>query len=261
MSGLRAAARIKPVIALKVGRHAAGAEASMSHTGALVGSDETFSAALSRSGVLRVETIGQLFASAKALSSLHYRGPSERLVIITNGGGPGVMAADRATDHGIELSSLSEATMTALNEVLPVVWSHNNPVDIIGDAPPKRYQQAIDICLEDPGVDGAIVILTPQAMTKPTEVAEAVIKSAKKSSKPVMTSWMGGGQVEAARTLFNQAHVPDFGTLENAVDAFSYLARYNRNQRLLLQTPARQTSGPVSYTHLRAHETKTRISV
>ena len=169
MSSLRAAARIKPVIALKVGRHAAGAEASMSHTGALVGSDETFSAALSRSGVLRVETIGQLFAAAKALSSSHYRGASERLVIITNGGGPGVMAADRATDMGIELSSLGEETMTALNEVLPAVWSHSNPVDIIGDAPPDRYQQAIDICLEDPGVDGAIVILTPQAMTQPTE--------------------------------------------------------------------------------------------
>ena len=243
MSSLRAAARIKPVIALKVGRHAAGAEASMSHTGALVGSDETFSAALSRSGVLRVETIGQLFAAAKALSSLHYRGASERLVIITNGGGPGVMAADRATDQGIELSSLSTETMAALDEALPGVWSHSNPVDIIGDAPPERYQQAIDICLADPGVDGAIVILTPQAMTRPTEVAQAVIKSAEKSSKPIMTSWMGGAQVEKARTLFNQARVPDFRTLENAVDAFSYLARYNRNQRLLLQTPARLTSG------------------
>ena len=243
MSSLRAAARIKPVIALKVGRHAAGAEASMSHTGALVGSDETFSAALSRSGVLRVGTIGQLFAAAKALSSLHYRGASERLVIITNGGGPGVMAADRATDQGIELSSLSTKTMAALDEVLPGVWSHSNPVDIIGDAPPQRYQQAIDICLADAGVDGAIVILTPQAMTKPTEVAKAVIKSAEKSSKPIMTSWMGGAQVEKARTLFNQARVPDFRTLENAVDAFSYLARYNRNQRLLLQTPARLTSG------------------
>jgi acetyltransferase len=243
MSSLRAAARIKPVIALKVGRHAAGAEASMSHTGALVGSDDTFSAALSRSGVLRVETIGQLFAAAKALSSLHYRGASGQLVIITNGGGPGVMAADRATDQEIELSSLGPETMTALNKVLPSVWSHSNPVDIIGDAPPERYQQAIDICLEDPGVDGAIVILTPQAMTRPTEVAEAVIKSAQKSSKPVMTSWMGGPQVDAARELFNNAHVPDFGTLENAVDAFSYLATYNRNQRLLLQTPARLTSG------------------
>ncbi|MGB5492408.1 MAG: GNAT family N-acetyltransferase, partial [Woeseiaceae bacterium] len=237
------AARIKPVIALKVGRHAAGAEASMSHTGALVGSDETFSAALSRSGVLRVETIGQLFAAAKALSSTHYRGPSERLVIVTNGGGPGVMAADRATDQGIELSSLSVETMAALNKVLPDVWSHSNPVDIIGDAPPERYQQAVDICLKDPGVDGAIVILTPQAMTRPTEVAEAIIKSASKSKKPIMTSWMGGSQVEAARELFNNAHVPDFGTLENAVDAFSYLARYNRNQRLLLLTPARLTTG------------------
>jgi acetyltransferase len=239
MSSLRAAARVKPVIALKVGRHAAGAKASMSHTGALVGSDETFSAALSRSGVLRVETIGQLFAAAKALSSAHFRGASERLVIITNGGGPGVMAADRAVDQGITLSSLSPETMSALNEVLPDVWSHSNPVDIIGDAPPERYQQAIDICLQDPDIDGAIVILTPQAMTRPTEVAEAVIRSAKKSNKPVMTSWMGGGQVGEARVLFDKAHVPDFGMLENAVDAFSYVARYKQNQRLLLQTPAR----------------------
>jgi acetyltransferase len=242
MSSLRAAARIKPVIALKVGRHSAGAEASMSHTGALVGSDETFSAALSRSGVLRVETIGQLFAAAKALSSPRTRSASEHLVIITNGGGPGVMAADRATDQGIELSTLREETIAALNEVLPEVWSHSNPVDVLGDAPPERYQQALDICLKDPGVDGAIVILTPQAMTQPTEVAEAVIESAQNSDKPVMTSWMGGTQVSAARKLLNNSHIPDFGTLETAVDAFSYLARYNRNQRLLLQTPARLSS-------------------
>ena len=238
MSSLRAAARIKPVIALKVGRHSAGAEASMSHTGALVGSDETFAAALSRSGVLRVETISQLFSAAKALSSTHYRGKSERLVIITNGGGPGVMAADRAVDRDIELSTLSAETMTALDAVLPSVWSHGNPVDIIGDAPPERYEQALDICLKDPGVDGAIVILTPQAMTRPTEVAEAVIKSAARNKKPIMTSWMGGDQVAEARKRFNSAHVPDFRTLENAVDAFSYLARYNKNQRLLLQTPS-----------------------
>ena len=245
MSSLRAAARVQPVIALKVGRHAAGAEASMSHTGALVGSDETFAAALSRSGVLRVESIGQLFAAAKALSSLHYRGASEQLVIITNGGGPGVMAADRATDQGIELSTLSAETITALNEVLPEVWSHGNPVDIIGDAPPERYQQALDICLADPGVGGAIVILTPQAMTQPTRVAEALITSAEKSNKPIMTSWMGGNQVEEARQLFNNARIPDFRTLENAVDAFSYIATYNKNQRLLLQTPARLTGGQV----------------
>lgn len=215
----------------------------MSHTGALVGSDETFSAALSRSGVLRVETIGQLFAAAKALSSARFGGGSERLVIITNGGGPGVMAADRAVDQGITLSSLSDQTLSALNEVLPGVWSHSNPVDIIGDAPPERYQQAIDICLQDPEIDGAIVILTPQAMTRPTEVAEAVIQSAGKSTKPVMTSWMGGGQVSEARAKFDKAHVPDFSTLENAVDAFSYLARHKQNQRLLLQTPARLDGG------------------
>ena len=243
MSSVRAAARAKPVIALKVGRHAAGAEASMSHTGALVGSDRTFSAALARSGVLRVETVNQLFAAAKALSTPRYRSASERLVIITNGGGPGVMAADRATDQGIELSELSAETMRALDEVLPTVWSRNNPVDVIGDAPPDRYQKTLDICLADPGVDGAIVILTPQAMTRPTEVAQAVATAAKKSKKPVMTSWMGGGQVEAARDIFNIARVPGFRTLENAVDAFSYLARYNMNQRLLLQTPAPLTSG------------------
>ena len=243
MSSLRAAARIKPVIALKVGRHAAGAEASMSHTGALVGSDVTFSAALSRSGVLRVESIGQLFAAAKALSTSHYRRPSEHLVIITNGGGPGVMAADRATDHGIELSALSEETITALNEVLPSVWSHANPVDIIGDATPERYRNAIEICLRDPGVDGAIVILTPQAMTEPTKVAEAVIEVAAQSKKPILASWMGGRQVEEARQLLTNARIPEFRTLENAVDAFSYLARYNRNQRLLLQTPSRLPGG------------------
>jgi len=243
MSSLRAAARIKPVIALKVGRHSAGAEASMSHTGALAGSDETFSAALSRSGVLRVESIGQLFAAAKALSTAHYRRAFERLVIITNGGGPGVMAADRATDRGIELSTLSDETVTALNAVLPAVWSHSNPVDIIGDATPERYRSALDLCLQDPGVDGAIVILTPQAMTEPTRVAEAVIKTAANIKKPILTNWMGGNQVEAARRLFNNSHIPDFRMLENAVDAFSYLATWNRNQRLLLQTPSRLTRG------------------
>ena len=243
MSSLRAAARIKPVIALKVGRHAAGAEASMSHTGALVGSDETFSAALSRSGVLRVESVSQLFAAAKVLSRSHYRVASDRLVIITNGGGPGVMAADRATDRGIELSKLSPETITALNEVLPGVWSHGNPVDIIGDAPPARYSEAVDICLADPGVDGAIVILTPQAMTEPTLVAEEIIKSAENSKKPILTSWMGGAQVEEARQALNKARIPDFNMLEDAVDAFSFIGTYIRNQRLLLQTPARLTGG------------------
>ncbi|MES9832770.1 MAG: bifunctional acetate--CoA ligase family protein/GNAT family N-acetyltransferase [Candidatus Thiodiazotropha sp. DIVDIV] len=240
MSGLRAAARIKPVIVLKVGRHAAGAEASMSHTGALVGSDETFSAALSRSGVLRVETISQLFSAAKALSS-RYQVYGGKLAIITNGGGPGVMAADRASDLNIELAQFSDETIKALNESLPDVWSHSNPVDIIGEAPPERYRAAVDICLNDPGVDGTIVILTPQAMTKPDEVAQELIDLADKHKKPILTSWMGGKQIENARKLFNNARLPSFRTLENAVDAFHYLSSHQKNQRLLLQTPAKSS--------------------
>jgi acetyltransferase len=241
MSSLRAAARIKPVIALKVGRHAAGAEASMSHTGAMVGSDETFSAALSRSGVLRVKSVSQLFGAARVLSSENPRIAADHLVIITNGGGPGVMAADRATDVGIELATLSEETIEKLNEVLPAVWSHGNPVDIIGDAPPERYSAAVRICLEDPGVDGAIVVLTPQAMTEPTLVAKELIETARNSQKPVLTSWMGGSQVAEGRRLLREAHVPSFSLIEDAVDAFSFIGTYNRNQRLLLQTPARLT--------------------
>ncbi|MCU7811130.1 MAG: bifunctional acetate--CoA ligase family protein/GNAT family N-acetyltransferase [Candidatus Thiodiazotropha sp. (ex Notomyrtea botanica)] len=238
MSGLRAAARIKPVIVLKVGRHAAGAEASMSHTGALVGSDETFSAALARSGVLRVETISQLFSAAKALSA-RSRVYGDKLAIITNGGGPGVMAADRASDLDIELAQFSDETVKALNKALPDVWSHGNPVDVIGDAPPERYRAAVDICLNDPEVDGAIVILTPQAMTEPDEVAKVLIELADQHKKPILTSWMGGKQVENARKLFNNAKLPSFRTLENAVDAFHYLSSYQKNQRLLLQTPAK----------------------
>jgi acetyltransferase len=238
MSGLRAAARIKPVIVLKAGRHTAGAAASMSHTGALVGSDEVFSAALERSGVLRVEAIGQLFAAARALSSANYRSATERLVVVTNGGGPGVMAADRFADQGVELAPLSQATLGDLDKVLPSVWSRANPIDVIGDATPERYQQALDVCLADPEIDGALVMLTPQAMTRPTEVAQAVIGSAAKSSKLVMTCWVGGSQIRKGRQLFRDAHVPSFNTVENAVDAFSYVTKYNRNQRLLLHAPA-----------------------
>ncbi len=240
MSGLRAAARIKPVIVLKVGRHAAGAEASMSHTGALVGSDETFSAALSRSGVLRVETVSQLFSAAKALSA-RSRVYGDKLAIITNGGGPGVMAADRASDLNIELSEFSKETIDKLNKVLPEVWSHGNPVDIIGDAPPERYREAVDICLSSPEVDGAIVILTPQAMTEPAKVAEVLIELSDQHKKPILTSWMGGKQIRDARKLFNNAKLPSFRTLENAVDAFHYLSSYQKNQRLLLQTPAKSS--------------------
>jgi acetyltransferase len=238
MSGLRAAARIKPVIAIKAGRHSEGAAASMSHTGALVGGDEAFSAALARSGVVRVETISQVFAAAGTLSS-KYKSSGDRIAIVTNAGGPAVLAADHVPEADLSLAQIGEETVKALDEVLPATWSKRNPVDIIGDAPPERYREAIDICLRDEAVDGVLVILTPQAMTKPLDVAEAVVDAAGKNRKPIITSWMGGKQVDHARSVFRQAGIPTFNTPEAAVDAFHYLASYRNNQRLLLQVPGR----------------------
>ena len=238
MSGLRAAARIKPVIAIKAGRSTEGAAASMSHTGALVGGDEAFTAALNRSGVVRVDTISQVFAAAGTLSS-KYKSAGSRLAIITNAGGPAVLATDHAPEAGLQIAELSDETMKALDEVLPATWSHGNPVDIIGDATPERYRDAIDLVLKDNDVDGVLVILTPQAMTALVEVAEAVVEASEKNRKPIITSWMGGKQVDPARSLFRQARIPTFNTPEAAVDAFHYLAAYKANQALLLQTPGR----------------------
>jgi acetyltransferase len=238
MSGLRAAARIKPVIAIKAGRSTEGAAASMSHTGALVGGDEAFTAALNRSGVVRVDTISQVFAAAGTLSS-KYKSAGNRFAIVTNAGGPAVLATDHAHGVGLQIAELSDETMNALNEVLPATWSHGNPVDIIGDATPERYRDAIDLVLQDKEVDGVLVILTPQAMTAPVEVAEAVVAASEKNRKPIITSWMGGRQVDPARSLFRQARIPTFNTPEAAVDAFHYLAAYKANQALLLQTPGR----------------------
>jgi acetyltransferase len=238
MSGLRAAARAKPVIVIKAGRHSEGAAASMSHTGALVGGDEAFTAALNRSGVVRVETISQVFAAAGTLSS-RYRSSGDRIAIVTNAGGPAVLAADHVSDVHLKLAELADETIEGLDAVLPSTWSHRNPVDIIGDAPPERYKDAIDICLKDPDVDGVLVILTPQAMTRPLDVAEAVREAAERNQKPIVTSWMGGAQVNSARQAFRQAKIPTFNTPEAAVDAFHYLAAYRANQKLLLQTPGR----------------------
>ena len=241
MSGLRAAARAKPVIALKVGRHAAGSDAAHSHTGALVGSDDVFDAALRRAGVVRGMRIAHLFAAAQSLAS-RYRAQGRRLAILTNGGGPGAMASDRAADLGIPLAELTDATRKRLDEVLPKTWSHGNPVDVIGDADAERYRGAVRACLEDKGVDGVLVVLTPQAMTEPDKVAAAVVEEAKQSEKPLFTCWMGERQVAAGRDAFVDAGVPTFNTPEVAVEAFSYLVSYYDNQELLLQTP-----GPLSH--------------
>jgi len=236
VSALRAAARVKPVILMKVGRFPAGSRAAMSHTGTLVGSDDVFDAVVRRTGTVRVQTIGQLVAAAQALVS-RIRPQGERLVVITNGGGPGVMAADYSTQLGLPLASLTPATVEKLQQVLPATWSHGNPVDLIGDASAERYRAAVMACLDDSGVDGALVILTPQAMTNPIEVAEAVIAEAHASRKPLLACWMGEQSVASARRLLAQANIPVFRTPEPAVEMFAHISAFYRNQRTLLQTP------------------------
>ena len=241
MSAIRAAARIKPVILVKVGRHPAASKAVISHTASFVGSDDAFDAAVRRAGVVRVQTITQLFSAAKALSC-GFDPTGNRLAIVTNGGGPGVMATDYAIDLGLEIATLSDNTIATLNQVLPATWSHGNPVDVVGDAQADRYQHAVKACLEDPNVDGVLAILTPQAMTKPLEVANVVIELTNQYKKPLLTSWMGEAQVNASRAAFSSAKKPSFRNPESAIDVFSFLSAYHQNQKLLMQMP-----GPISH--------------
>jgi acetyltransferase len=241
MSALRAAARIKPVLLVKVGRHEVSSKAAMSHTASLVGADDVFDAAVSRAGAVRVQSVTQLFSAARALSA-GFQPVGNRLAIVTNGGGPGVMATDRAADLGLSLATLSQKSIDYLNQHLPPNWPHANPVDIIGDAPPERYYHAVKACLEDDNVDGVLAILTPQAMTKPLESAQTLIKLSNHYSKPLLTCWMGEAQVDAAREAFLKAHRPHFRTPEPAVEVFSHLSAYYRNQKLLMQVP-----GPLAH--------------
>jgi acetyltransferase len=240
VSALRAAARVKPVILMKVGRQPAGSRAAVSHTGALVGADDVFDAVVRRAGVVRVRTIGQLVAAAQALSS-KVRPRGDRLAVVTNGGGPGVMAADRAGDLGIPLAELSSATFETLKKALPSNWSQGNPVDLIGDADAERYRAALSACLADPGVDGVLVILAPQAMTAPLEAARAVIECARTSDKPLLACWMGELQVAEARRLLAAHGIPTFRTPDPAIEMFAHVSAFYRNQKMLLQAP-----GPLS---------------
>jgi acetyltransferase len=241
LSSLRAAARAKPVIVMKVGRHPAGSRAAVSHTGAIVGADDVFDAAVGRAGVVRVASVGQLVAAAQALAS-HVRPKGDRLAVITNGGGPGVIAADRLADLGLSLAELAPATVEALHRALPANWSHGNPIDLIGDADSARYKAAVSACLADPGVDGILVILTPQAMTEADATARAVAEASRGASKPLVACWMGEASVAPARRLLQDASIPVFRTPDPAVDMFAHLAAYYRNQRTLLQAP-----GPLAH--------------
>jgi len=238
ISSLRAASALKPVIVLKAGRHSFSSEAAHTHTGALIGSDDVFDAALERAGAVRVETFGQLFAAAEILST-NQRSAGNRLGIITNGGGAGVLAADRAGDLHIDLPALSEQTIKSLNSKLFPYWSKSNPVDILGDAPPESFGAAVAAGLKDPSFDGILVMLTPQAMTDATGAAKAVINAIPaRTKKPVLTCWMGQTSVSEARELLNKNGLPVFSTPEKAIEAFSYLTKHHLNQKLSLETPA-----------------------
>jgi acetyltransferase len=236
MSALRAACRVKPVIVLRAGRSAAGNRDMRTHSGLLAGSDEAFGAALKRAGAVRISTIHQLFAAAKTLS-VHSHMGGNRLAIVSNGGGPGIMAADRALDMHVTLANLTDVSMNTLNTALPVNWSRSNPVDVMNDAAPARFALALKTCLDDPNVDGALAILTPQNISKMEDLAQAVISVAQAQKKPVLAACLGESLVADSRRALVNANIPNFRTPEVAVDAFSFITDYQRNQKLLLQLP------------------------
>ncbi len=238
MSAARAVSRIKPIVVLKSGRSPAGARAASSHTGAMAGEDVLYDAAFKRAGVVRVRTIGELFDCAELLAK-QPRPEGPGLAIITNAGGPGVMAADALADYGLEPVALSQETLTKLDAFLPAFWSRNNPVDILGDASPERYARALQVCIQAPEVHGVLLILTPQAMTDPTAVAREVARTAIRRPCPVLASWMGGVDVEEGRNVLNQAGLPTYPTPEAAIRAFLYLHQYEANLRMLREIPKR----------------------
>ena len=237
LSAAREVTQVKPIIVIKAGRTAAAAKAAASHTGSLAGSDEVLDAAFRRCGVLRVDRISDLFYMADVFDKQpRPRGP--RLTILTNAGGPGVLATDALISEGGTLSQLTPETMKALDQVLPPHWSHQNPIDIIGDAGPERYAQAIEIAAKDENSDGLLVILTPQGMTDPSAIAARLKPFAHLSGKPVLASWMGGAQVAEGVRILNEAGIPAFSYPDTAALAFEYLWRHSQNLSALYETPS-----------------------
>jgi len=242
LSAAREVALTKPIIVIKPGRTEGAAKAAASHTGSLTGSDEVLEVAFRRSGVLRVSTIAELFYMAEVLGK-QPRPKGRRLTILTNAGGPGVLAADALISNGGELTKLSPETMEAFNQILPAAWSHNNPVDIIGDASPERYSKALEIAAKDPNSDGILVILTPQAMTDPTKTAEQLEPYAQSLGKPVIADWMGGKDVEPGEMILNRLNIPTFPYPDTAARVFDYMAHYSENLDSLYETPMPATEG------------------
>jgi acetyltransferase len=236
LSAAREVALTKPIIVIKAGRTEAAGKAAASHTGSLTGSDEVLDAAFSRSGVLRVDEISELFGMAEVLGKQpRPRGP--HLTILTNAGGPAVLATDALIGNGGELTEISRETTDALDDFLPAPWSHGNPVDVLGDADPERYAKTLETAAEDPQSDGLLVILTPQDMTDPTATAERLAPYANGTSKPVLASWMGGPAVAAGESILNGAGIPTFAYPDTAARAFTNMWKYTYNLRSIYETP------------------------
>jgi acetyltransferase len=236
LSAAREVALTKPIIVIKPGRTEGAAKAAASHTGSLTGSDEVLEVAFLRSGVLRVNSIAELFYMAEVLGK-QPRPAGPRLTILTNAGGPGVLATDALITNGGELAKISPETLEAFNQLLPAAWSHNNPVDILGDASPERYGKALEIAANDPNSDGILVILTPQAMTDPTKTAEELEPYSHALGKPVIATWMGGNEVAPGEAILNKLNIPTFPYPDTAARVFDYMAHYSENLHRLYETP------------------------
>jgi len=237
LSAAREVALTKPIIVIKAGRTEAAARAAASHTGSLAGSDEVLDAAFRRCGVLRVTNIADVFYMAEVLSK-QPRPKGPRLTIVTNAGGPAVLATDELITNGGELALLSPETIEELNRILPAHWSHNNPIDILGDANPEAYVKAVEIAARDPKSDGLLIILAPQSITDPTQTAEKLKPYATLPDKPILASWMGGAQVAAGEAILNRSGVPTFPYPDTAARIFNYMWRYSDNLRRLYETPS-----------------------
>ncbi|MDZ7375075.1 MAG: bifunctional acetate--CoA ligase family protein/GNAT family N-acetyltransferase, partial [candidate division KSB1 bacterium] len=236
MTAARAFARTKPIVAYKAGRFPESAEVAASHTGAMAAEDAVYDAAFQRAGIARVLNIGEIFDVAELLGR-HKIPKGPRLAIVTNAGGPGVMATDALiAEHGV-LAKLSDDTIMKLNESLPHFWSHGNPVDVLGDAPPKRIARATEIVLQDPNVDAVLIIITPQAMTDPTLTAQRISELTEQSNKPLLAAWLGGHSMRDGIRWLNDRGIPTYSTPEQAVRAFMTMVAYARNLESLYETP------------------------
>ncbi|TAH48263.1 MAG: GNAT family N-acetyltransferase [Chloroflexota bacterium] len=237
LSAAREVAYTKPILVIKPGRTEAAAHAAASHTGSLTGSDDVLDIAFKRVGVLRVNSIMDLFFSSELLGK-QPRPKGRNLTILTNAGGPGVLATDALVEGGGKLTPISDSTMEKLNALLPAAWSHNNPVDILGDASPERYAKALELTAQDPNANGLLVILTPQAMTDPTMTAEQLKPYARIPNKPIIASWLGGSDIEAGEAILSRAGIPTFQYPDTAARMFNYMWQYSENLRLVYETPS-----------------------